>query len=91
MLTKHVLAAAAALLGVTEAALMGIDFGNQYIKLALMRTGKPVEVITNIESVRKTNNMMSFHEDVRQFSGTALIHASKSPDKVAAYANIFLS
>ena len=68
-----------------QAAIMGIDFGNQFIKIALMRTGKPVEVVVNIESQRKTTNMLSFHEHVRQFSGTALIHSSKSPAKVIGF------
>ena len=39
---------------VVDAAVLGIDFGTQYMKIAIVRPGYPFEIVTDLSSKRKT-------------------------------------
>ena len=44
----------------TNSALIGIDFGSEFIKVALLGSGKTFVIIENTTSKRKTENVISF-------------------------------
>ena len=43
-------------------ALLGIDLGNEYIKVSLVKPGRPFQVCSNYESKRKTPAIMGFYK-----------------------------
>mmetsp|Transcript_63813 Transcript_63813/g.152188 ORF Transcript_63813/g.152188 Transcript_63813/m.152188 type:complete len:986 (+) Transcript_63813:96-3053(+) len=58
-----------------------VDLGSQFFKAAIVKPGKPFEVVHNQHSKRKTPTAVSFHEAVRTFGDDALASASKGAAK----------
>eukprot|EP00117_Sycon_ciliatum_P041242 scpid39528/ scgid30207/ Hypoxia up-regulated protein 1 len=54
------------------AAVMSIDFGSEFIKVAIVKPGVPMEVALNKESRRKTPNVVSMRDGERLFGGPAV-------------------
>ncbi|KAF8353738.1 hypothetical protein PRIPAC_95361 [Pristionchus pacificus] len=77
----------AAAIGVADAALaaMSIDFGSQYIKLAIVKTGVPMEIVLNKESRRKTPNTLGIKNGERFFADAAAQLALKQPKSTYPY------
>lgn len=51
-------------------AILGIDLGSLYMKVALVQSGSPLEIVTNLHSKRKTEQMILFDgKDQQRFYG----------------------
>eukprot|EP00746_Dinoflagellata_sp_MGD_P143656 gnl/MRDRNA2_/MRDRNA2_76456_c0_seq2.p1 gnl/MRDRNA2_/MRDRNA2_76456_c0~~gnl/MRDRNA2_/MRDRNA2_76456_c0_seq2.p1 ORF type:complete len:921 (-),score=231.69 gnl/MRDRNA2_/MRDRNA2_76456_c0_seq2:94-2856(-) len=62
----------------SRANLLSIDFGSQFFKAYIARKGK-IEAVLNLETKRKTPNVVSFREVVRQFGDSALSLQARDP------------
>lgn len=60
-------------------AAMSVDFGSQFIKIALVKPGVPMEIVLNKESRRKTPNLIGMKAGERFFGDAALAFAVKNP------------
>jgi len=88
------LAAAAALLLAlaclprADAAVAAIDLGTEWMKVALVKPGVPMEIVLNRESKRKTATAVSIRKNERFFGDDALNLVRRAPlpggDAVAA-------
>ncbi|KAL3982116.1 Hsp70 family protein [Acanthocheilonema viteae] len=58
-------------------AAMSIDFGSQWIKMALVKPGVPMEIVLNGEARRKTPNLIIIKDNERLFGDAALSYAVK--------------
>ncbi|MCP9266037.1 alpha-1,2-Mannosidase [Dirofilaria immitis] len=58
-------------------AAMSIDFGSQWIKMALVKPGVPMEVVLNEEAHRKTPNLIIIKDNERLFGDAALAYSVK--------------
>ena len=48
--------------------ILGIDLGSLYMKVALVQSGNPIEIVTNLHSKRKTEQMILF-DNMQRFYG----------------------
>ena len=79
-----ILIAAAATM--TNAALLGIDFGSKFTKVSLVKPGVPFQIVTNTASKRKTSSMVGLTaEGERLYAGDADNYIKRKPDQVFAY------
>lgn len=70
------------LLTLSAANLMGVDLGLGYIKVAIARPGKGLELVTNEQSKRKTPAAVGFTaEGERLFGDAAVAYAAKAPSR----------
>ncbi|KAK2566848.1 Hypoxia up-regulated protein 1 [Acropora cervicornis] len=60
-------------------AVMSVDLGSQFMKIAIVKPGVPMEIALNHESRRKTPVAVSLRENERLFSDGALTVAVKYP------------
>lgn len=76
-----------AMLGISVAhlAVMSIDLGSEFIKIALVKPGIPMEIITNDDSARKTANIVCLRNGDRMFGNPAEHCASKYPSNAFWY------
>uniref|UniRef100_A0AAF5PH81 Hypoxia up-regulated protein 1 n=1 Tax=Wuchereria bancrofti TaxID=6293 RepID=A0AAF5PH81_WUCBA len=58
-------------------AAMSIDFGSQWIKMALVKPGVPMEMVLNEEAHRKTPNLIIVKDNERLFGDAALPYSVK--------------
>lgn len=73
----------AAIVHVCVANLMAVDLGEAYIKVAVARPGKGLELVPNEQSKRKTPAVVGFTTDgERLFGDAAVAYAAKAPDRV---------
>mmetsp|Transcript_82513 Transcript_82513/g.191722 ORF Transcript_82513/g.191722 Transcript_82513/m.191722 type:complete len:927 (-) Transcript_82513:97-2877(-) len=72
------------------AQIMSVDLGHEFFKVALMRQGKPLEIVLNTHSKRKSSTAVSFHESIRIFGDDALAHMGKAPAKVPMFFHALL-
>ena len=49
---------------VAARAILGVDLGSLYMKVALVQRGSPLEIVTNLHSKRKTEQLVLF--DMKQ-------------------------
>mmetsp|Transcript_55445 Transcript_55445/g.154499 ORF Transcript_55445/g.154499 Transcript_55445/m.154499 type:complete len:956 (+) Transcript_55445:43-2910(+) len=61
-----------------HAFLLGIDFGSQFFKAAIIAPGKPFEVVHNQHSKRKTPTAISYGGKVRTYGDDAVASAMRS-------------
>ncbi|XP_065177501.1 hypoxia up-regulated protein 1-like [Sycon ciliatum] len=57
---------------VDSAAVMAVDFGSEFIKVAIVKPGVPMEIALNKESRRKTPNIVSMRDGERLFGDPAM-------------------
>jgi hypoxia up-regulated 1 len=71
---------------VTGRAILGVDLGSLYMKVALVQSGSPLEIVTNMHSKRKTEQMILFDNGHQRFYGAdaAALLARKSHTTPAA-------
>jgi activator of 2-hydroxyglutaryl-CoA dehydratase len=55
-------------------AILGVDMGSLYMKVALVQSGNPIEIVTNLHSKRKTEQMILLesnknHQNLQRFYG----------------------
>lgn len=66
----------------SHANLMGVDLGLSYIKVAVARPGKGLELVTNEQAKRKTPAAVGFTiEGERLFGDAAIAYAAKAPHR----------
>jgi hypoxia up-regulated 1 len=51
---------------------MGIDFGTDWFKVAVVKPGIPLEVVLNKESKRKTETVVTIRNGIRYFGSDAV-------------------
>ena len=56
---------------VTARAILGVDLGSLYMKVALVQSGSPLEIVTNLHSKRKTEQMILFDNNQRFYGADA--------------------
>nr|CCA21519.1 protein heat shock protein putative [Albugo laibachii Nc14] len=56
---------------VVHSKVAGLDFGGEYFKVALVKPGKPFEIVTNVHSKRKTETMVAFDGEERLYGADA--------------------
>jgi Hsp70 protein len=56
---------------VTARAVLGVDLGSLYMKVALVQSGSPLEIVTNLHSKRKTEQLVLFDNDSRFYGADA--------------------
>ena len=60
------------LTAVDGVAVMSVDFGSEFIKVAIVKPGVPMEIALNKESRRKTPNILSMRDGERLFGDPAM-------------------
>ncbi|XP_053408991.1 hypoxia up-regulated protein 1-like isoform X2 [Mercenaria mercenaria] len=66
-------------------AVMSVDLGSEYIKIALVKPGVPMEIITNEDSARKTAAIVCLRNGERLFGNPAENCATKFPSNAFWY------
>ncbi|XP_065846137.1 hypoxia up-regulated protein 1-like isoform X2 [Oscarella lobularis] len=66
-------------------AVMSIDFGSEWLKIALVKPGVPMEIVLNKESQRKTANVVSLKGNERLFAGPAQTASVRHPKNAYKY------
>ncbi|CAM1311638.1 HYOU1 (predicted), partial [Pycnogonum litorale] len=61
-------------------AVMSVDLGSEWMKIAVVSPGKPMEIALNKESKRKTPVAIAFRDGVRLFGEEALNVATRFPE-----------
>ena len=65
-----------------DASILGIDFGTQYMKIAIVRPGSPFEIVTDLSSKRKTPSAIAFDDSTRHYGYDALNLGARKPRNV---------
>ncbi|XP_053188010.1 hypoxia up-regulated protein 1 isoform X1 [Scomber japonicus] len=63
-------------------AVMSVDLGSEWMKMAIVKPGVPMEIVLNKESRRKTPNVVCLKENERLFGDSALGVSVKNPKTV---------
>lgn len=64
-----------------SANVIGVDLGLDYMKVALVAPRRPLEIVTNTASKRKTEMAINFDRGERSFGGDALVLLSRKPEQ----------
>jgi len=84
-------AAFAATLGLVESkAILGVDLGSLYMKVALVQRNAPLEIVTNLHSKRKTENMILFDAGTRFYGADASSLLARKPLKTPSGMSVML-
>lgn len=75
------LLALAGLEGTLSIAVMSVDLGSEWMKIAVVSPGMPMEICLNRDSQRKTPVVVAFRDGERQFGDMALTTQIKFPSK----------
>ncbi|KAL8594265.1 hypothetical protein ACOMHN_044209 [Nucella lapillus] len=60
---------------------MSIDLGGEYMKIAIVKPGVPMEIVLNKESSRKTRTIVAFRDGDRHFANEAYNTGVRFPSK----------
>jgi len=71
-------------------AILGVDLGSLYMKVALVQRNSPLEIVTNLHSKRKTEQMVLFDQDTRFYGADANSMAARKPAKIADGVSVLL-
>lgn len=66
-------------------AVMSVDLGSEWIKIAIVKPGVPMEIVLNKESRRKTPVAVALKETERLFGDSAVAMSAKNPKVVFRY------
>lgn len=69
----------------SQAAVIGVDLGNQYFKSTLVKPGFPFTIVENTASQRKTPTAMGFTSDQRVYGLDATIQSGSNPVNTMSY------
>jgi len=75
---------------VCSKAILGVDLGSAYMKVALVQRGAPLEIVTNLHSKRKTENMILFDSSTRFYGADANSLYARKTTKIPLALNIML-
>uniref|UniRef100_A0A7S2EWC0 Uncharacterized protein n=1 Tax=Trieres chinensis TaxID=1514140 RepID=A0A7S2EWC0_TRICV len=64
---------------VSSKAILGVDLGSLYMKVALVQRNSPLEIVTNLHSKRKTEVMVLFDQGTRFFGADANSMVARKP------------
>lgn len=59
---------------------MGVDLGSDSMKIAIVQPGSPLEIVTNLQSKRKTPTCLAFYKEERLFGSDAYALMGRKPD-----------
>merc|ERR1712038_319986 len=71
-------------------AILGVDLGSLYMKVALVQRGAPLEIVTNLHSKRKTEQMVLFDAGTRFYGADANSLVARKPTKTPQGMSTFL-
>lgn len=63
-----------------QATIIGIDLASDSLKVALIRPGHPIEIVTNFQSKRKTPTAIAFFKGERSFGSDATALSGRKPE-----------
>lgn len=75
---------------VNAKAILGVDLGSLYMKVALVQRGAPLEIVTNLHSKRKTEQMILFDQGSRFYGADANGLLARKPTKTPSGMTIVL-
>lgn len=75
---------------VTNGNVIGLDFGSDSMKVAIVKPGNPLEIVTNFQSKRKTQTMITFYKGERMLGSDAMAIMGRKPELTFAKANRML-
>lgn len=70
----------ACLISIVNANVIGIDFGSDTMKVAIVQPGTPLEVVTNFQSKRKTPTCLAFYRGERHFGADGYALIGRKPE-----------
>jgi len=71
-------------------AILGVDLGSLYMKVALVQRGAPLEIVTNMHSKRKTEQMVLFDSGTRFYGADADALIGRKPKQTPQGMSVFL-
>jgi hypoxia up-regulated 1 len=71
-------------------AILGVDLGSLYMKVALVQRNSPLEIVTNLHSKRKTEQMVLFDAGTRFYGADANSLIARKPHLTPQAMSIFL-
>jgi hypoxia up-regulated 1 len=71
-------------------AILGVDFGSLFMKVALVQRGAPLEIVTNTHSKRKTETMILFDANTRFYGADASSLVARKPLQTPMLMNVML-
>ena len=71
-------------------AILGVDLGSLYMKVALVQRNSPLEIVTNLHSKRRTEQMVLFDQNTRFYGADANSMAARKPDKIPSGMSVML-
>ena len=75
---------------VSAKAILGVDLGSIYMKVALVQRGAPLEIVTNMHSKRKTEQMILFDQGTRNYGSDANSLLARKPMKTPMGMSVML-
>eukprot|EP00751_Fragilariopsis_kerguelensis_P005198 CAMPEP_0170789590 /NCGR_PEP_ID=MMETSP0733-20121128/19828_1 /TAXON_ID=186038 /ORGANISM="Fragilariopsis kerguelensis, Strain L26-C5" /LENGTH=1018 /DNA_ID=CAMNT_0011136735 /DNA_START=61 /DNA_END=3117 /DNA_ORIENTATION=- len=75
---------------VSAKAILGVDLGSLYMKVALVQRGAPLEIVTNMHSKRKTEQMILFDQGTRLYGSDASSLLARKPTKTPVAMSVML-
>jgi hypoxia up-regulated 1 len=75
---------------VSAKAILGVDIGSLYMKVALVQRGAPLEIVTNFHSKRKTEQLILFDEGTRYYGADASSLLARKPTKTPGAMSVML-
>jgi hypoxia up-regulated 1 len=75
---------------VAAKAILGVDLGSLYMKVALVQRGAPLEIVTNMHSKRKTEQMILFDQGARFYGADASSLLARKPTQTPVAMSIML-
>lgn len=75
---------------VTGKAILGIDLGSLFMKVALVQRGSPLEIVTNLHSKRKTEQMILFDAGTRFYGADASSLLARKPKQTPVQMTLLL-
>jgi len=71
-------------------AILGVDLGSLYMKVALVQRNSPLEIVTNLHSKRKTEQMVLFDNGARFYGADASSLLARKPHLTPAAMTLML-
>lgn len=71
-------------------AILGVDLGSVYMKVALVQRGAPLEIVTNLHAKRRTENMILFDSSTRFYGADANALYARKPTKIPCALSVML-
>ncbi|KAI8813136.1 Hsp70 protein-domain-containing protein [Cladochytrium replicatum] len=72
--------AASLLISVAHASVIGIDYGQEWFKVSIVKSGVPLDIVLNAESKRKTGSLVTVRDGIRYFGSSAQSLSTRFPE-----------